>query len=140
MRCRCPKSRRRCERFGCHYSRGCLARGSRNRDELAARHRCAKRFRTSSDRNAELSRSSKFRMILRNGRCDDDFLRAVDVRRIVTVLHVNAEPLEICGDIRRSVAAGDREPSANEKLGQRAHACAGDSNKMNGTTIGHWCE
>jgi hypothetical protein len=54
----------------------------------------------------------------------------------VASAHRDAEPAKVARGITGRITAGDDRPSPYEQLGQRAHACAGDSDEVNRPAIG----
>ena len=48
----------------------------------------------------------------------------------------DTESGEVARRVTGGIAPGDDLTSTNEQLGERAHACAGNSDEVNGATVG----
>jgi hypothetical protein len=83
------------EGLGCHDSGGSLSVRSRNANELATRDRLAESFRSPDDRDSQIARALKLRMVFRHRGCVHDFAGVSDVRRIVPVNDMDSKPLEV---------------------------------------------
>src|SRR6185503_9409096 len=87
-------------------------------------------LRPAGDGYSELSRAHELGVILGHGRRHDQLASAVDVLRTVPRCDLDTKGPEILAPAGIGVAAGNRDAAPRQKLGERAHPGAGDSDEM----------
>ena len=116
---------------GQHGGDGGLAVGSGDRDSSAAVQYACPNLGAMDDRDSGGTGLCELGIVLDDGGRRDDELRAVDVLLSVADVDGRAAPFELQGGIRGGqVGAGNGKALLKQVAGQRAHACAADSDEM----------
>src|SRR6185437_7326333 len=77
-----------------------------------------------------LARAGELGMVAGHRGGGDHGLGTSHVSGIVARCDGNSEPLEVASAVGIRIAAGDDDSSSSQQLGERAHPCAGDADKV----------